>query len=121
MPSKIGCVAGEESPAPRLHFFAGFQGGLGKKCVMRVKKRQPLTKTKRPVILNSMKIKSPKAPVKEKMTRRELDALADLGDTVEVEGEDVFDVGMEINPDPGACPHCGGDLDNGDHMFCSRF
>jgi hypothetical protein len=65
--------------------------------------------------------KTPKAPVKEKMTRHELELIADMGDDVEANGEDVFDVGMEINPDPGACPHCGGDTDMGDHTFCSRF
>jgi len=28
---------------------------------------------------------------------------------------------LMTNPDPGACPNCGGDLDDGDHTYCSRF
>ena len=64
---------------------------------------------------------------KEVLSPKEIDSLVGLADRLEADShsdEDETDETIEaglINPDPGACPNCGGDLDDGDHAFCSRF
>ena len=57
---------------------------------------------------------------KEKLTKVDRRKLLSLADDFEAQTLDVFDAGL-INADPGMCPNCGGDLDVGDHNFCSRF
>ena len=83
-------------------------------------RKSRLTNKTNPATLAPMnKTVKPKAkPAKVKVTTKDLDVLRDLADTLEVDA--VLDLGV-INPDPGMCPNCGGDLDDGDHAFCSRF
>ena len=63
---------------------------------------------------------------KEVLSPKEIDDLVGLADRLEAdshsdEGDDeTIEAGL-INPDPGACPNCGGDLDDGDHAHCARF
>jgi hypothetical protein len=74
-----------------------------------------LTTSGRPAIMAGMKSKA--KPVKKIAVNT--DEFRDLSDTLEI-GTDPFDAGV-INPDPLACPNCGGDLEDGDHLFCSKF
>ena len=61
---------------------------------------------------------------KEVLSPKELEDLVGLADQLKVDSQSDDDETIEaglINPDPGACPNCGGDLDDGDHAYCSRF
>ena len=65
-----------------------------------------------------MKTNTKNAQVKKEdcLTLAELDELINELDVVE---DDIMD--RIIEPDPGTCPDCGGDLDLGDHSVCQRF
>ena len=61
-------------------------------------------------------MKAKKQNKKEQLSNKEINEFFNLSEDV----DDVIDAGL-INLDPGACPNCGGDLDDGDHTYCSRF
>jgi len=60
-----------------------------------------------------------KKPIRTKKIETETSEIQSLLNEIEVSDEQIFE--QLIETDPTVCQNCGGDLDMGDHTYCSKF